>query len=181
MALIHAGWPLRAEEPGREIAGHTPAQEKNVTVDPEQAISPPDWQVLLQQAREHNLELFQGGNMPELPGQGDWIPLRSCIGRDFVIRRVEFDASKFREDDEYARLAVIFKDDQGVERTVTAGGGYVLNQLRRLSDAELTAHVWTAWELLSLKGKRIEPFNGLYPIVLDYAGRPDAVVVEASK
>jgi hypothetical protein len=140
-----------------------------------------DWKAALDAAREHNKALFRNGNLPELPGQGDRIPLRECIGHSFVIKQVEFDASRFREGDEWARLTVVFEDDPGVERTITAGGAYVVNQLRRIPEGDLPSYLWTARELLSLKGKPIEQFNGYYPLVLDYANRPDQAVAESAK
>jgi hypothetical protein len=143
-----------------------------MSVDSNHVPAQVDWRAAIDAAKEHNKALFSSGKTPELPGQGHAIPLRQCIGQPFAIKLVEFDASKYRDSEEYARLTVVFESDPTVERTVTASGKYVMNQLRKMSEDELTAYVWTVRELHSLKGKPIQAFQGYYPIVLDYADRP---------
>ena len=129
-------------------------------------------------ARQQNELLMQSGNANDLPGLGSWIPAREAIGRNFLICDVTFNDSAFKDDSKYAVLTVVFEDEPNQKQTISAGGAYLLNQLRRM-EAELTSHLWTIHELKQLRDKPVQKFNGLYPLVIDFAGRLDTSYVEA--
>ena len=134
---------------------------------------------LIAAAKRQNELLYATGNTPELPGQTDRIPARDAVGREFVIRSVEIHDSEFKDGAQYALMSVVFVDEPDCERVISAGGGYLVPQLKRTAPEELQSHVWTVRELKELKGKSVPKFQNLYPLVIDYANRPDANLVDA--
>jgi hypothetical protein len=105
------------------------------------------------------------GGLRGLPGQqSDKLGrLRDLIGRRFVIHQIEWQESHFDKDGQFAILTVELEEAPDERAKYATSGAWVTRQLQRFTPADRQL-IYTVRELTDER-----PFNGYYPLVLDYA------------
>jgi hypothetical protein len=88
---------------------------------------------------------------------------RDLIGRRFLIRAVTWHPSRFDKDGQFALVEVELEEAPGQLVKYATSRAWVTRQLQRLTPEECEL-VYTVRELTDER-----PFNGYYPLVLDYA------------